>query len=321
MNRSDQRPLIAAIVGPTASGKTALAVKVARLCGGEIVCLDSMQIYAEMAIGTALPDDGERGGVPHHLFGSVDPGVTFSSSDYNAAAEGVIADIAGRGKLPIFVGGTGLYLDSLVLGCGDSSAAPDGAYREELREFASQNGADALHAMLRAKDPAAAEAIHPNNVKRVIRALEICRACGTKSEYDRRSRGEARYDLRAVRLDFEDRGILYGRIDRRVDDMLDRGLVDEARHLLEIGALAPGTTASQAIGYKELLPYIRGEESLQEAAERLKRATRRYAKRQITWFSQREEFVSVKADRLGEPEKLDRVAASVAEFFTGGKAS
>lgn len=308
---------LAAIVGPTAGGKTALSVAVAKKCRGEIVCLDSMQIYAGMEIGNAAPTEAERQGVPHHLFGFADPCVPFSCADYAAMAEKVIREISERGNLPILVGGTGLYLDSLLFGCGDASAAPDMQYREELFAFAGREGNDALYAMLEKKDPEAAAAIHPNNVKRVVRALEICRACGKKSEYDRRSRGDIRYDFSGVYLCFSDREKLYSRIDRRVDEMTACGLVDEARRMLASGALEPGTTASQAIGYKELLPYLRGEETLGEAAERLKTATRRYAKRQITWFSQKDYLTRLEADCLGDRVGFDRAVEFTAELFSG----
>ena len=303
-------PRLAAIVGPTAGGKTALSVAVAKRLGGEIVCLDSMQIYSGMEIGNAAPTDSEKQGVPHHLFGFADPRVPFS------LAENVIGEINARGKLPILVGGTGLYLDSLLFGCGDASAAPDTAYREELFALAEREGNGALHEMLREKDPEAAAAIHPNNVKRVVRALEICRACGTKSDYDRRSRGEIRYDFRGVYLCFRDREALYRRIDKRVDTMLSLGLADEARRLLAAGALDAGTTASQAIGYKELLPYLRGEETSEEAAERLRGATRRYAKRQITWFSQKDYLTRLEADNLCTPEGFNSAVEFTAELFS-----
>lgn len=308
---------LAAIVGPTAGGKTALSVAVAKKCRGEIVCLDSMQIYVGMEIGNAAPTEEERQGVPHHLFGFADSVVPFSCADYSAMAENVIREITARGNLPILVGGTGLYLDSLLFGCGDASAAPDMSYREELFAFAEREGRDALYAMLREKDPEAAAAIHPNNVKRVVRALEICRACGKKSDYDRRSRGSIRYDFSGVYLCFSDRERLYRRIDLRVDEMIERGLADEARRMLDSGALEPGTTASQAIGYKELLPYLRGEETLGEATERLKTATRRYAKRQITWFSQKDYLTRLEADRLGDREEFDRAVDFTAELFSG----
>ena len=310
-------PRLAAIVGPTAGGKTALSVAVAKRSGGEIICLDSMQIYSGMEIGNAAPTDPEKQGVPHHLFGFADPRLPFSCADYAALAERVIEGINARGKLPILVGGTGLYLDSLLFGCGDASAAPDTAYREELFALAEREGNGALHEMLREKDPEAAAAIHPNNVKRVVRALEICRACGTKSDYDRRSRGKIRYDFCGVYLCFRDREALYRRIDKRVDTMLSLGLADEARRLLAEGALDTGTTASQAIGYKELLPYLRGEETSEEAAERLRSATRRYAKRQITWFSQKDYLTRLEADDLCTPEGFNRAVESTAELFSG----
>ena len=282
----ERKAKIAAIVGPTACGKTTLSIDVARHVGGEIICCDSMQVYRDMTVGTAAPTELEKSEVPHHLFGVVDPHLNFSASDYAAAAEPIIRDVIARGKLPILVGGTGLYLDSLILGCGDSSAAPDEDFRREMEKFAAENGAIALHALLCEKDPEAAEKIHPNNVKRVIRALEICRFGDTKSDYDKRSRVDMRYDARVAGIFFPDRDLLYRRIERRIDKMIENGLVDEAKTLEKAGVFDDlNGTAAQAIGYKEILPYIHGDEPLSLSIERLKTATRHYAKRQITWFS------------------------------------
>ena len=200
MTNDNKKIKIAAIVGPTACGKTALSVEVAKALDGEIICCDSMQVYKEMYIGTAAPTSDETDGVPHHLFASVEPHLPFSCSDYAAAADGAIKEIASRGKLPILVGGTGLYLDSVLLGCGDSSAAPDEAFRDEMKKIAKEQGNEALHAILAEKDPEAAAAIHPNNLKRVIRALEICSLCGSKTEYDKRARNGMRYDATVVGL-------------------------------------------------------------------------------------------------------------------------
>ena len=306
---------IFAIVGPTACGKTAVSVEVAREMGGEIICCDSMQIYRGMPIGTAAPRDGEKSGVPHHLFEFLDPDVSFSCSDYVDAADCAVADIASRGANPILVGGTGLYLDSLVLGCGDSSAAPNPELRAELQSFYGQNGVDALYSLLVARDPEAAAAIHKNNVKRVIRALEICHACGSKTEYDRRARQALRYDALVVGLRFADRARLYSRIERRVDAMLDAGLLDETRRLLDAGVFDSNTTAAQAIGYKELLPYLRGEASLEDCVETLKVSTRRYAKRQMTWFSARDYVNWVDCDGIEDEKIFENIVKNVLKVF------
>ena len=306
---------IAAIVGPTASGKTSLAVRVAKALGGEIICCDSMQIYGDMNIGTAAPTPEEKADVPHHLFGFVDPKTAFSCSDYAAAADSAIAEIAARGKLPILVGGTGLYLDSVLLGCGDASAAPDEDFRCEMNEFYKRNGATALHSRLFELDPEAAKAIHPNNVKRVIRALEICRAYGSKTEYDKAARKGERYDARVVCLGYEDRSVLYRRIESRVDSMIGAGLIEETRRLMSEGVFEANATAAQAIGYKELLPYIRGDEELSASVERLKTATRHYAKRQLTWFSAKDYVSKISVDGIENKKTFEEIVKNIIKLF------
>ncbi len=283
-----QKPRILAIVGCTASGKTALSVELALRLGGEIVSCDSMQIYREMDIGTAKPDADERRGVPHHLVDFVDPRdpAGYSCADYVRDARAAVEDILARGRLPILCGGTGLYLDAFLRGGSFEVTDTAPALRAELTEMAEREGAEALHAMLRTLDPEAAAAIHPNNVKRVVRAIEICRTTGkTKSELDRASRVQASpYDAAVVGLAYADRELLYGRINRRVDAMLAAGLVEETCRLRASGVFDLCPTAAQAIGYKELFPYLDGTASLEACAEVLKAATRRYAKRQMTWF-------------------------------------
>ena len=282
-----QKTKIYAVVGPTASGKSALALELAKRHGGEIISCDSMQIYKRMNIGTAKPTEAEQNEVRHHLIDIVEPDVDFSCEDYVAYADKAIADCISRGKLPIICGGTGLYLDALMRDADFTPDVTDDALRAQLLEFARANGAEALHEELRRVDPESAEATHPNNVKRVARAIEIYRLSGvTKTELDRRSRllGD-RFDLRAIGLFYSDRQTLYRRIEQRVDIMLSEGLERETRELLSEGVFSKNHTASQAIGYKELLGYIEGRESLENAVEALKGATRRYAKRQITWFS------------------------------------
>ncbi len=278
---------IAAIVGPTGSGKTALSIALAKRFDGEIISCDSMQIYRGLDIGTAKPDSTEMDGVPHHMIDICDPKEKFSCTDYAETAEGIISDIASRGKLPIFCGGTGLYLDSVLRGARDDGADSDPVYRKELQRFADLNGAEALHARLKDIDPISAEAIHPNNIRRVIRALEVYHSSGIrKSELDRLSREkESKYDALVIGLAYDDRDVLYDRIDKRVDIMLENGLLKEAEELYSKGLLTPDTTAGQAIGYKELIPYFDGKISLTEATDKLKADTRHYAKRQMTWFS------------------------------------
>ncbi len=282
-------PRIVAVAGSTASGKTALAVELAHRYGGEVVSCDSMQLYCGMDIGTAKPDETERRGVPHHLFDIVDPvaGGSYSCADYVRDARAAVEDILSRGRLPILCGGTGLYLDAFLRGGSFEVTDTDPALRAALAELCEREGAEALHARLAALDPESAAAIHPNNVKRVIRAIEICHTTGqTKSELDRRSREvDSPYHALVIGLGYRDRSVLYDRIDRRVDAMLAAGLVEETRRLRGLGVFEACPTAAQAIGYKELFPYLDGKETLETAAETLKMATRRYAKRQLTWFS------------------------------------
>ena len=290
------------IAGATASGKSAAALRLARERGGEIISADSMQVYRRMDVGTAKPTAAERAAVPHHMIDPCEPNEPYSLADWVSEARRVIADVQGRGALPIVCGGTGLYIDTLIDGTSLSEAAGDAAIRAELTERAGREGAHALWSELSAVDPGSAEAIHENNVRRVIRALEIFRATGvTKSEWDRRSRSAAPpYDVRYFVIEWSPRALLYDRIDRRVDGMFAAGLEAEARALWDEGALTPDSVGGQAIGYKELVPYFRGEITLGEAAEAIKQATRRYAKRQETWFRRRADAIRVAGENAAE---------------------
>ena len=277
---------VVAVVGPTAVGKSDYAVELALRLGGEILSCDSMQVYRGMDIGTAKPTAAEMRGVPHHLIDLAEPEEPFSVSDYVMAARAVVADVTARGKIPIFCGGTGLYLDRFLCGGLSAPDVPENpALREELFAFAASHGNAALHNLLRDLDPVSADAIHPNNVKRVVRAIEICRASGTpKSELDRASRSsEPLCDADVIGLSLP-RDELYDRIDRRVDRMMEAGLAEEVARLDSRGVFEKNHTAAQAIGYKELLPFVRGSASLSSAVNSLKLATRHYAKRQLTWF-------------------------------------
>ena len=288
MNNEQIKPRILAVVGSTASGKTGLAIELAKRLNGEIVSCDSMQLYKSMNVGTATPDEAERQGIPHHLMDFVDPTDPrgYSCADYVTDARNAVADILARGKLPILCGGTGLYLDAFLRGGSFEVTDSDPALRDELYALAEREGAEALHAILWELDPETAEAVHPNNVKRVVRAVEICRTTGRKkSELDRESREpDSPYDATVIGLHYDSRELLYSRIDRRVDIMLEQGLVEETRHLREMGVFETCKTAAQAIGYKELFPYLDGEATLEACVETLKLATRHYAKRQLTWF-------------------------------------
>lgn len=287
---NEQKIKIAAVTGPTASGKTALAIELAKRLDGEIISCDSMQIYRTMDIGTAKPTKDELAAVPHHLIDILPPDAPYSCSDYVKDAEAAVADVVSRGKLPIFCGGTGLYLDRFLRGGNDDGAACDDKLREELKRFVDEKGVDALYERLVELDPEAAATIHRNNVKRVMRAIEICLVTGEKkSNIDKKNSEIAdKYDHRVITLAFQNRDLLYERIERRVDLMIEQGLLDETKRLMKEGVFERSQTAAQAIGYKELLPYLRGEDSLEICVGELKKATRRYAKRQITWFSGKE---------------------------------
>ena len=277
------KQFIVVVCGPTASGKTALSVELAKRLSGEIISADSMQIYKGMDIATAKPTKEEKQGIPHYLMDFLDPHDSFSVADYVKAAHGIIADIAARGKLPIITGGTGLYISSLI-----------DAYRDELRKLAQEKGNGFLLGMLREIDSETAEKLHENNLNRIIRALEVYKTTGkTMSEQQRLSRlAPSPYEPCMIQLDY-DRETLYDRINRRVDIMLAEGLIDEARQFIDIDDYP---TAAQAIGYKELMPYLKGESPLTPCVERLKQETRKYAKRQLTWFRRDERIHYIKAD-------------------------
>lgn len=272
---------IIAVAGPTASGKTALALELAERFNGEIISCDSMQIYRGMDIGTAKPNAEELSRIPHHLIDIADPCQHFSCAEYKILAESAVADITIRGKIPIFCGGTGLYLDAVLTGNRFPDCAADPDYREMLYK---QDNIE-LFDLLQRTDPAAAEAIHMNNKKRMIRALEIYKTTGlTKTEWDARSRIEPPvYDSTVLVPDYEDREILYQRIEHRVDEMMERGLLEEVCRL----KLPRDSTAAQAIGYKELNAYLDNLVTLDRAVNEIKVSTRNYAKRQMTWFRKR----------------------------------
>jgi len=275
---------ILVIVGPTAVGKTELAVQVAKEVDGEIISADSMQVYRGLDIGTAKPTESERQGVPHHLLDIVDPGEEFSVADYQAMVEEVLADLAKRNKTPILTGGTGLYIQAVLQGYVFSPEGKDPVLRAELEQKAESEGNKALHRQLSEVDPETAMRLHPNDRRRIIRALEVYQTTGQPLSFWEQQPDEQRpmYDLIMIGL-HRPRPELYDRINRRVDLMLEHGLLEEAQNLLAQG-LDEKFIANQAIGYKEFFVYLRGEESLAEATEKLKQGTRRYAKRQLTWF-------------------------------------
>lgn len=286
---------IICIVGPTASGKTALSIKLAKELSGEIISGDSMQIYKGMDIGTAKPTIEEMDGVVHHMLSVASPSESYSAARYVEEASAVADDILARGKTPIVVGGTGLYIDSLVKGRQFAKNEENMALRKELLKLYETSGADALHDILKELDPERAEQIHKNNIKRVIRAIEVFKMTGkTISAHDEESKSEeAKYDAAYVGILYENREELYERINLRVDMMIKEGLVEEVKSLLDSG-VSPDSTAMQAIGYKELTAYFENKKTLEEAVEEIKGASRRYAKRQMTWFRKNEAIKWVK---------------------------
>ena len=276
---------VVCVVGPTASGKTKMGVALAKRFNGEVVSVDSMQIYRGMEIGTAAPTPEEMEGVPHHMIGVADPAESWSVSRFTEAADRCVQDILSRGKLPVLVGGTGLYLDALVRGNTFAAGQQGGAVRQELQERLAQEGAAALLAELAAVDPETAARLHLRDEKRILRALEVYRETGeTISEHDRKSRETPdRYDALYIGLSFRDRQDLRDRIDRRVDAMVAQGLLDEVRRLLDSG-LPRDATALQAIGFKQFLVVADGTATEAEAVEEVKLRSRQYAKRQLTWL-------------------------------------
>ncbi len=273
------------VVGPTASGKTKMGVALAQRFHGEVVSVDSMQIYRGMAIGTAAPTPEEMEGVPHHMIGVADPAEQWSAARFAAAADRCVQDILRRGKQPIFVGGTGLYLDALVRGSAFAAGQQGGPVRQALQQRLAREGAAALLAELAQVDPETAARLHLRDEKRILRALEVYQETGeTISEHDRKSRETPnRYDALYIGLNFRDRQDLRDRIDRRVDAMVAQGLPEEVRQLLSSG-LPRDATALQAIGYKQFLAVADGTATEAEAVEEIKLRSRQYAKRQLTWL-------------------------------------
>lgn len=308
---------VVAVIGPTASGKSDLAVEICRHFGGEVVSADSMQIYKGMDIATAKPTGEEKKNIPHHMMDFLDNSEDYSVALYQQAASECIADIHSRGLLPVVCGGTGLYVDTLLNNVKLSDDSCDEGLRRSLLKRAEDGGADKLLEEVRAFDPEYAEKLHPNNIKRIVRALEVYKTTGTTmTERAELSKQASPYDVCFIGLDAENRQFLYDRIDRRVDIMFERGLENEAREYL---ASANGSTSAQAIGYKELRPYIDGEISLEEAEENLKRATRRYAKRQLTWFRRNERINWLLIDKYQKREELANAAFVIVESFRKGE--
>ena len=294
---------VIAIVGPTASGKTALGAEIAEEFSGEVVSADSMQIYKGMDIATAKPTKEEMRGIPHHLIGFLDRNVSFSVADYVELAGSVIGDISERKKLPVIVGGTGLYVSSLLDNIKFADIKSDAGLRKKLEDEAERLGNSYLFEELEKVDPESAAELHPNNLVRVIRALEVYELTGKKlSLFKAESRlEESPYDPVMIGLDYNDRQILYDRINKRVDIMVKNGLVEEAQSIFDSCNMK---TAGNAIGYKELIPYFKKEKSLEECISKIKQETRRYAKRQLTWFRKNAKINWLKLDEFDNKEKI-----------------
>lgn len=308
------KPLVLFIVGPTASGKTKLSIELAKRFNGEIVSADSMQIYKGMDIGTAKPDAIERDGIPHHLIDVCEIGDSFSVADYQAMAKEAIFEISSRGKLPIVVGGTGLYVDSVVNNTQFADHEDSTELRKRLSDELEKLGCEYMYARLLSVDPESAKKLHPNDTKRVLRALECFELTGVpKSVHDEKSHNNDGFcKPLMIGLNYTDRELLYDRINKRVDMLIDMGLVNEIKGLSAIG-LRESATAAQAIGYKELYGYIDGVESLDVATERLKQETRRYAKRQLTWFRRNKNinWINVDTDAFGSFDTALSIASDL----------
>ena len=312
MGESNDKQSVIAVVGPTATGKTALGVALALRFGGEVISADSMQIYKGLDVGTAKVTPEETRGVPHHCVDILPPETSFSVADFTALAGRLVEEIGAKGHLPILVGGTGLYVQSLLKGVRFTrEKAPDGL-REALAAEMAAKGPEAMYAQLQAVDPEAAASIHPNNHVRVLRALEHYRATGCRLSQQKAESLPAEQPYRSLLLglDFADRSVLYRRIDTRVDRMMERGLLEEARLVYE--HRQSYRTAAQAIGYKEFFPYFAGEAALESCVAQLKQASRRYAKRQLTWFRHMDSVVWLQADA---PDLLDQAFSFAAAFL------
>ena len=302
-------PMIA-VVGPTASGKTALSIDLALQFDGEIVSADSKQIYRHMTVGTAAPDEKEKRGGPHHLMQFLAPDALFSVAEYVDLAGKCIREINARGKLPVLTGGTGLYVSSLLDNITFFENKSDPALRKELEELAAEKGNEFVLDELRKVDPELAQTLHPNNLGRVIRGIEAYRLTGiTMSEQQRLSRqNPSPYDCCVIGLNYRDRQKLYDRIDKRVHVMMEKGLLDEIRQLIAMGY---SSTAAQAIGYKEFFDYLEGKGSLEEAIAKVQMESRRYAKRQLTWFRRDERVNWLYIDDYGDYNELKNAAVQL----------
>lgn len=304
MRETEKKPLII-LTGPTAVGKTKASIGLAKAIGGEIISADSMQVYRQMDIGSAKITREEMDGIPHYLIDVLDPEEEFHVVRFQQMAKAAMAEIYSRGKIPIVVGGTGFYIQALLYDIDFTENEGDAAYRRQLETAAKEKGAAYLHAQLVAVDPKAAQEIHANNVKRVIRALEFYEQTGERiSEHNERERQkESPYQFCYFVLN-DKRECLYDRIDKRVDQMIQNGLVEEVRRLKERGCTKQ-MVSMQGLGYKEIFAYLEGECSLSEAVYIIKRDTRHFAKRQLTWFKRERDVIWIQKDAFAyDDEKI-----------------
>lgn len=307
------KPKIIMVVGPTASGKTSLAVELAKRLDGEVVSADSMQIYRRMDIGTAKPTEEEKQGIPHHMIDIVEPWETFTLNDYLERADKVVRDILQRGKRVIFAGGTGLYTQSFKENLQLPEYGCDQVYRDEMMAVFAEKGGAYLKEMLEKVDPEAAARLHDNDAKRIIRALENYRATGkTVAENNANAKAQGSpYDFCTLGLNFEDRETLYERINRRVDLMMEQGLEEEVRRLT---AETLSQTARQAIGYRQFFAYFAGEATLADTVETIKMESRRYAKRQLTWLRRDKTVEWAFPDRQNSEQILNFCMDTIGKF-------
>ena len=309
---------VIAVVGPTASGKTSLSINIAKKFGGQVISADSMQIYEKMDIATAKPTAEEMQGIPHHLIGFQPIDKKFSVAEYVSLANECIEKIHNEGDLPVVAGGTGLYIDSLLQNIQFSKEEENTHIRKELTELFDEKGAEYMLEYLREIDPLTAERLHLRDKSRIIRALEIYKVTGkTMTEQKALSKTEpSPYNSLIIGINYRDRNVLYDRINRRVDIMLENGLLEEAKDFYNI---PQDKTACQAIGYKELAPYFKGEKDLTECVEKLKQETRHYAKRQLTWFRKNESINWIYPDDYENETEMYNAVYNIINEFSGGK--
>lgn len=305
---------IVVIAGPTASGKTAVGVEIAKRLNGEIISADSMQIYRFMDIGSAKPTQLEKQGIPHHMIDIIYPDQEFSVALFRNMAKNLIDEIHERGNIPIIVGGTGLYINSLIYPYDFTDSTEDTRYREELTAIANELGNEFVHNMLKSIDPESSVRIHPNNLRRVVRALEVYKNTGkTISEYQKQSRErEQEYNAAYIGLTM-DRQLLYNRINSRVDKMFEAGLINEVKSLKEMG-YTKNMISMQGIGYKEIFDYFDNKCTIEETKDIIKQSSRRYAKRQLTWFRRDEKIYWVEVDRF---ESFDDIIHNITNYIEG----